>query len=172
MTRLTFGTNYAPCAAIQTIRTLAEENQTDHPDAAEIIKRDTYVDDIISGSHDIATALRLQGDIINIFKSACFEVKKWASNTNELLENVPIEDRALTIPLSIDPDKTIKTLGILWNSTSDSLNFNFHYDTEEPLTKRFVLSNIARLFDPMGLLAPITVKAKLFMKRIWASQCD
>ncbi|XP_055307518.1 uncharacterized protein LOC129571715 [Sitodiplosis mosellana] len=134
MTRLTFGTNYAPCAAIQSVRTLAEENQADHPAAAEIIKRDIYVDDVISGSHDIPSALRLQKEIINIFKSACFDVKKWASNTNELLEAVPAEDRELSIPLSMNPDKTIKTLGIFWNSKSDTLKFNFKYDANESLS--------------------------------------
>ncbi|XP_055306863.1 uncharacterized protein LOC129571126 [Sitodiplosis mosellana] len=172
MKRLTFGTNYAPCGAIQTVRDLAETNEPTYPEAAKIIKKDIYVDDIISGSHDLPSALRLQKEIIEIFKSGCFDVKKWASNTNELLEVVPPEDREVSIPLSLNPDKTVKTLGIYWNSKSDALNFKFKYDTDGPLTKRFVLSNIARLFDPMGLLAPITVKAKLFMKRIWASQCD
>lgn len=172
MKRLTFGTNYAPCGAIQTVRALADANKATHFEAAEIIEKDIYVDDIISGSHDIPSALRLQSEIIQIFKSGCFDVKKWSSNTNELLEAVPPEDRELSLPLSLNADKTIKTLGIFWNSKSDSLNFKFKYDADGPLTKRFVLSNIARLFDPMGLLAPITVKAKLFMKRIWASQCD
>lgn len=34
MKRLTFGTNYAPCGAIQTVQTLAEENQAEYYEAA------------------------------------------------------------------------------------------------------------------------------------------
>lgn len=56
MLRLTFGTNYAPCGAIQTIQHLANENQNDHFEAAQVIKKDIYVDDVISGSYDISSS--------------------------------------------------------------------------------------------------------------------
>ncbi|GFX24770.1 integrase_H2C2 domain-containing protein [Trichonephila clavipes] len=34
-------------------------------------------------------------------------------------------------------------------------------------TKRMVLSTIARIFDPLGLLGPIITWAKIFMQRLW-----
>ena len=39
-------------------------------------------------------------------------------------------------------------------------------------TKRNVLSEIARLFDPLHLLAPFTVRAKILMQDLWAGGCD
>ncbi|XP_055615030.1 uncharacterized protein LOC129761337 [Toxorhynchites rutilus septentrionalis] len=36
-----------------------------------------------------------------------------------------------------------------------------------PITKRIVLSDIARLFDPLGLVGPMVVQAKLFMQELW-----
>ena len=39
-------------------------------------------------------------------------------------------------------------------------------------TKRNVLSTIARLFDPLQLLAPYTMRAKILMQELWAAGCD
>ena len=39
-------------------------------------------------------------------------------------------------------------------------------------TKRNVLSGIARLFDPLQLLAPFTIRAKILMQDLWAAGCD
>lgn len=39
-------------------------------------------------------------------------------------------------------------------------------------TKRYILSAIARLFDPLGLISPIIVTAKLLMQRLWELHID
>lgn len=166
MTTLTFGLNYAPCGAIQTVRELADQNLNEFPEASTTIKRDTYVDDVISGSYSINAALKLQQETINIFDSAGFKLKKWASNCDEVLQSVPAEDREVNIPLALNPEKTIKTLGVFWNTSLDVFHYRINYN-EENLTKRFVLSTIARIYDPLGFIAPVIAKAKIFMKRIW-----
>jgi len=38
---------------------------------------------------------------------------------------------------------------------------------DHAITKREILSGILRLFDPLGLLSPITIKAKLLMQQTW-----
>ena len=42
---------------------------------------------------------------------------------------------------------------------------------ELPLTKRLVLSVVARLFDPLGLLAPIIVPMKVLFQELCVSKC-
>lgn len=44
--RLSFGLNYSPCAAIQTIKTLAQENCSKFPESSQIIDKDIYMDDV------------------------------------------------------------------------------------------------------------------------------
>ncbi|GFW88953.1 DUF5641 domain-containing protein [Trichonephila clavipes] len=39
--------------------------------------------------------------------------------------------------------------------------------TNHIFTKRHVLSQIARIFDPLGLLGPVISKAKFFMQQLW-----
>ncbi|GFY68434.1 uncharacterized protein TNIN_23851 [Trichonephila inaurata madagascariensis] len=60
-----------------------------------------------------------------------------------------------------------KTLGILWNSSSDTFRFKVSPSTNHIFTKRDVLSQIAHIFDPLGLLGPVISKAKFFMQQLW-----
>ncbi|XP_055307954.1 uncharacterized protein LOC129572072 [Sitodiplosis mosellana] len=172
ISRLGFGTNYAPCGANQCVKKLAELNSNEFPQVAEVMKRDIYMDDAITGSHNVSSGLQIQRDLIHIFDSAGFCIKKWASNSEEILAAVPESDREISIPFFINPDKKIKTLGIFWNTSSDTLNFNISYEDKEIVTKQFVLSTIARIYDPLGLVSPITVKTKIFMKSLWSLNLD
>jgi len=40
------------------------------------------------------------------------------------------------------------------------------------VTKRIVLSAIARVFDPMGFISPILARAKVFLKKLWLLKLD
>lgn len=76
LTRLPFGLNYSPCGAILTINELARQNENEFPEAAAIIQNDIYVDDTFSGSHSVDSACLRQREIIKIFNSGGFELKK------------------------------------------------------------------------------------------------
>lgn len=169
LNRLTFGTNYAPCGAIQTLHNLAAQFRNEQPTTADVIEMDTYMDDTISGAADIQSALRIKRELIDILQSAGYKLAKWASNSDEFLQSVPESDREVNIPLSLNEDDCVKALGIYWNTAADAFGFavNFEVPRSDTLTKRIVLSFVARLFDPLGLLAPVVVKAKIFMKRLW-----
>lgn len=70
--------------------------------------------------------------------------------------------------LKLEDSSISKTLGIRWNAKLDT--FHFRFETTEgdtKVTKRAVLSVIARLFDPVGWLAPVVIIAKIIMQQIW-----
>ncbi len=64
----------------------------------------------------------------------------------------------------------MKVLGIAWNNADDKLEFDlskWSSDlTEAKVTKRFILSQIAKLFDPLGIVSPITVLAKALFREL------
>ncbi|GFW56324.1 integrase_H2C2 domain-containing protein [Trichonephila clavipes] len=60
-----------------------------------------------------------------------------------------------------------KALGIIWNPNLDCFLFRIEQQRLTSFTKRMVLSTIARIFDPLGLLGPIITWAKIFMQRLW-----
>ena len=39
-------------------------------------------------------------------------------------------------------------------------------------TKREILQRISSVFDPLGYFSPTILKAKLFMKKLWADKCN
>ena len=50
-----------------------------------------------------------------------------------------------------------------------TLNFK---SMSEPPTKRVILSDISRLYDPLAWLTPITVPDKILMQDLWILKCD
>lgn len=59
-------------------------------------------------------------------------------------------------------------LGLKWDPSTDTLSFKTHVSSIQP-TKRSVLSDIARVFDPLGFLSPMTFFTKHFMQQLWTS---
>ncbi|XP_036347161.1 uncharacterized protein LOC118756508, partial [Rhagoletis pomonella] len=167
-TTVMFGTRSAPFTAIRTMQQLASDEAATYPLAVKVIKQQMYVDDILSGAESKETAVEIQNQVIGMLNSGTFQLRKWASNCPELLENIPMEHRELKQLSQLTSDETIKALGIYWNPVEDEFRFkiNFKAPTGDP-TKRKVLSTIARLFDPMGWLAPVLISAKIFMQRLW-----
>ncbi|XP_037826545.1 uncharacterized protein LOC119614493 [Lucilia sericata] len=165
---VTFGVNCAPYLAIRTLHKLADDIQNTHPIASQILRNNMYVDDVLAGGHTIEEAQKAQTQLIAALDSAGFPLRKWISNTKELLHNLP-EEHLLDVDLLTLPESNnAKTLGIRWNAKEDTFFFNVPLiERKSAYTKRTVLSDIARLFDPAGWLAPIVISAKIIMQQIW-----
>ncbi|GFX39979.1 pro-Pol polyprotein [Trichonephila clavipes] len=98
-------------------------------------------------------------------------LRKWASNCTELLNSIDSDMRLSNASLNIDNDDTVKTLGILWHPASDVFYFKISpLSFEGPLTKRTLLSTIAKTFDPLGWLSPITIQYKTIVQKLWKQQ--
>lgn len=162
-----YGTASAPYLATKALQQLGEDNKNEFPNAAEVIKRDFYVDDIMSGSNDLNETIILQQQLISILGSGGFPLKKWASNSPELLSSVPIQDREVD---SVDIFKSIKTLGIHWSPLSDIFSFKLNQRHAPSITKRYILSESSRLFDPLGWLSPTVVLAKILLQKLWLTK--
>ncbi|XP_044575257.1 uncharacterized protein LOC123259057 [Cotesia glomerata] len=122
-----------------------------------------YVDDIYGGADNEEDAIRVAVQTKALCAAGCFPLAKWASNSPRLLAEVASE-KQLEIPLKEISDASVKVLGMYWNSNTDALQFKYTLPPETPKTKRTILSEIAKLYDPLGLLAPIVVKVKIFMQ--------
>ena len=84
---------------------------------------------------------------------------------SELVERFQRDGRAVTHSLRYE-----KILGYLYCPDTDKLSINkFSTDTQPKLSKRLILSYMAKIFDPFGLALPISVKGKYLMTEIWAS---
>ncbi|XP_021958928.1 uncharacterized protein LOC110854790 [Folsomia candida] len=169
---VTCGTAGAPYLATRTLKELGIRNQRKFPIASEVIIRDFYMDDLMSGEPDVKQALETQHQLLELMNDGSLCLRKWSSNSQAVLDAVPPEMRETQSLLSFDQDSSIKTLGICWNPKTDQFLFQIspQIPTTKPLSKRIVLSEIARLFDPIGWLAPIIISAKIPMQSLWKLQ--
>ncbi|XP_055622493.1 uncharacterized protein LOC129766063 [Toxorhynchites rutilus septentrionalis] len=154
---VTYGTASAPYLAAKTLQQIAKDHEHLYPTAVEAVIEDFYVDDLLSGASNVESAITLRKEITAMLNSAGFTLKKWASNVQVVLEDVPPEDRAVQPLHDLQNEQTISTLGLLWEPTADSLRFKVKLPLPAAiLTKRKVMSYIAKIFDPLGLLGPTT----------------
>ncbi|XP_055590154.1 uncharacterized protein LOC129742298 [Uranotaenia lowii] len=165
---VTYGTKPAPFLATRVLKQLCCDEGRNFPLAAEAIENDTYMDDVISGAEDIQTAKAKVNQLISMTARGGFKLRKFASNQPQILEGLPEEDLAVS-EITWDQDPAIKALGLTWLPNSDCFRFQFDIPMlpKDGLTKRKVLSIIATLFDPLGLLGATITTAKIFMQRLW-----
>lgn len=167
---VTYGTASAPYLATKCLVSLAEA--TDNQQVKSSIQRDFYVDDLLSGSDTINGAIELCQNVKTILSSAKFNLRKWKSNSTKILkEIVDIEDDSC-LDLDLSNNYTSKTLGLLWICKSDVLSFSINIDIHKRITKRHILSIISQIFDPLGLIGPCVVQAKIVMQKLWVNKCD
>lgn len=166
---VTYGTSAASFLAVRCLKQLAIENKDKFERAAMIIENDFYVDDLLTGSDSLEEIIKIQSDVSNILSSAGFQLRKWLSNSRDVLQQINLSNNVEEHCYLQFPDgNQSKTLGILWDPFTDSLRYTINdFSRNTAVTKRTILSITAQIFDPLGLLSPIIVKAKLIIQKIW-----
>ncbi|GFV90049.1 integrase catalytic domain-containing protein [Trichonephila clavipes] len=120
---VTYGTTCAPYLATRTIQQLARDEGEHYPLSASVTIRDIYMDDILTGSSDFQEFQKLQLELISLFKKAGMSLHKWCSNTPEILNSIPEEEKSWDFHCQSSDQKTIKTLGIIWSPQFDYFSF-------------------------------------------------
>ncbi|XP_063358857.1 uncharacterized protein LOC134648296 [Cydia amplana] len=164
---VTYGVSSAPFLACRTIQQLANDEGHKYPKAKTVLTSDIYVDDVVTGSSSLDDACDIKSQVIALFKLGAFELRKWVSNRPELLRDLPSEMcLSDAIAFTEAEDTTVKVLGLKWEPASDSFVFNVQ-PSNQPCTKRTILSEVARIFDPLGFLSPLTIQAKALIQKLW-----
>ena len=87
-----------------------------------------------------------------------------------MLSEIRIQDRKFEVDLDRESLPSAKTLGVWWSADNDVFTFKENASGYDMLyTKRNFLRKIATLFDPIGLIAPYTIRAKLLLQEMWTA---
>jgi Protein of unknown function (DUF1759)/Putative peptidase (DUF1758) len=89
LTTVTYGTASAPFLATRCLQQLADDEQHRFPKAAPIVRRDMYIDDVLTGHDTIDEALELQAQLIDLLDSSGFPLRKWCANHPRSPEGSP-----------------------------------------------------------------------------------
>lgn len=169
---LSFGTASAPYLATKCLVSLA--SSVLDSDVKESIQRDFYVDDYLSGASTIEDTIRLCKGVISTLKSAQFNLRKFQSNNRHILNQIsPCSESNNILDISSTNNNiSSKTLGLHWICDSDILSYSINIQLCDKVTKRHILSVISQIFDPLGLVNPCIVEAKIVMQRLWIEKCS
>lgn len=152
-----------------------------HPKSVEEIRRSLYVDDLISGGTTVNEAKELKEDAIEIFDDASFCLHKWHSNVPELeATELTSEDQTDIEPPSYvkqqlnnpEPNESNKAsiLRLPWDNKEDTLSVTFPDKIVEEPTKRGILGKLAKIYNPLGLVSPVTLEGKLIYRKTCESK--
>ncbi|XP_063541585.1 uncharacterized protein LOC134750352 [Cydia strobilella] len=183
MSSMIFGAASSPFTAIYIKNKNAVEWQERFPDAVRAIMVDHYMDDCIVSLNSVDEAAKLAAEITNIHKHAGFEMRAWTSNNPSALRLLPKESLAEVPVASNDVDvdlgrltAPVRTLGLIWQPVSDKIGFNIGIKGERllpnKLTKREVLAHVMRVFDPLGILAPVVITGRIMFQNAWRKGID
>lgn len=183
---VTFGTASAPYQAVKTLHQVAYDEGIDYPVAAEKVLNSFYMDDLMAGCDSVDAGIEIYEQMNGLLSKGGFTLQKWNSNNKDILERIRaientslkrigqtehanIKDNSDKELITIKLDGTIKILGLTWNRSEDTFEYAVKLPplTTAPVTKRSIISDIARLFDPLGWLAPSVILAKVFIQKLW-----
>ena len=192
--RVVFGVSSSPFLLNATVRHHLERHSDTHGELVTKVLRSIYVDDVVTGSQSEEQAYELYTGAKNLLKTGAFNLRKFTSNSNALQaridaeESVQLSDSSPTVGAAETFSQATlggaqrlregeqKVLGVNWSVSSDQIIFSFGELAEqaralEP-TKRNVISLIGRFYDPIGFLAPIVVRYKVFMQSLCEAKID
>lgn len=93
----------------------------------------------------------------------CMFQRTFMGIENQLLLERAAKDNAA------DTSNVVNILGLKWNLLTDTLSLKTHkiyQPSSRPITKRTVLQIALRTYDPLALLSPVTIKARLLMQEL------
>ena len=142
-TRVSFGGKPSPTIADSCMVKIAHEGKDTHRGAASILSRKRYMDDLTNASDDETILIKDKNECNQLLGKFGFRIKSWVSNSERIGEK----------------PESQKLLGIIWNIHDDTLSVKVPNHDIDVLTKRTMLAKVAKIWDPLGILVGITIRA-------------
>ena len=82
---------------------------------------------------------------------------RWTTNNTKLKRIIEYDFPGYEVP------RITNVLGLQWDTSGDTLQLkpvNYKH-TDSLLTRRMLLSRASKLFDPLAIFSPITIKSKI-----------
>ena len=170
MTRVTFGVSSSPYLAVRTLQQAAKDHGQEYPEASDHIQSSFYVDDLLAGAETPEEAVKLFEDLRTVLAQAGFDLRKWRSNSSDVLQTIPTSLREV-LPVKDLTDchspTHPKALGLEWNSSSDTMAPAIQPSSSYKTTKRGVVSDVSKTFDILGWISPSVLQMKLLYQHLW-----
>lgn len=182
LTAVTFGDRPSGTIAMLALRHTVEKFGKEYPEVYDMIVNNTYVDDILYSTDSVENAFNLMQRAEHVLALGNFHMKHWI-----------VSGQHTNHKINIMESDSEKILGLKWNPKEDKFSFNvkvnfspkfrgvrsgpnwsrmdINLNFPQNITRRMILSQVASFYDPLGLVAPVVLRAKLLM-RLMITTCE
>ena len=184
--RVVFGLNASPFLLNATLRHHIEQYSESDPVFVKKMKDRFYVDDLVAGGKATNEVKDLYEKAKTRMATGRFKLRKWLTNDAALRKHIgECESASDTKQVTrLDDDETYaqsslgiprdnscdKVLGLIWDCVKDLIKYDLLKPVEglqnKQLTKRNLLSTLAKIFDPLGLISCVIVLMKILFQQL------
>ena len=171
-TRHIFGAWDSTTCAIFALRKTATDSMSTYTEAALVVNEKFYMDDYLDSFENVTHAIKISRDLVSLVKLGEFNLTKFVSNADEITSAMNREESETSSSPIKDicngAEQSSHVLGLKWDHVKDTLVVSRGVDRplDKAITQRTVLSFVFSVFDPVGLVAPYTVRARLLLQDI------
>ena len=159
--RVLFGSSSSPFLLQATVKHHLERF------GAVNLGRNLYVDNLHACFNTEQELIKFYEHSMFIFDKAGLPLREWFSNSDLFNARVVKDGYA---PNSFCKD--VRILGIRWNIDDDYFHIEVPIFSRGIATKRSILSDAGRIFDPLGVLVPVTITVRAFLQNLWKLKYD
>ena len=183
--------NSSPFLLNATFRHHASKYDDLDPEFVLKVLESFYVDDLVSGERSEEQALDLYQKTKCRMAEGGFNLRNWLTNSKTLSDQIDLEERRLgkendndktetyaklSLGIKGTDSKCHKVLGQVGDNHKDEFKFEVFKIGKKakalPPTKRNLLSVLASLFDPLGMISPLIVYVKVLFQELCKAKVD
>ena len=171
-TRHVWGVISSPFIACTAIRRIAIDNPINASQlTTNTITNSMYMDDLLFSTDTIASAQQITDESIKLFDCRGFKLTKWSACRSaktiiaKLGEDM-IAPEVRTLDWRTGELPEVKAVGCIWNAEEDTLKINLDISQPSTYTRRALLSQLSKQYDPLGYYAPILLKGRLILQQL------
>ncbi|KAF4514206.1 UNVERIFIED_CONTAM: hypothetical protein B566_EDAN019426, partial [Ephemera danica] len=170
MTAHPFGATSSPfCTNFALKRTVSDFGSDYSVFTTRAVSNHFYVDDCLISFSTVEEAKEFVPQISSMLMRGGFKLRKWISNSVEVLASIPTTELAHpNLECDLPCQSLDRALGQAWDSRTDTLCFRFDL-AARPYTRRGLLSMISSLYDPLGVLSPLFLTPKTLLQNLCKS---
>lgn len=168
---ITYGMKCSPFLAIRCMIELAHFYKNRYPMASRATLLERYVDDYFTGADNEEEIIKLYNELRAMLAEAGLELGKWRTNCPELATIINTDENDECVVLS---DEHASVLGLIWIPKNDCFAFKVELSMSEDIkiTKLVIVSEVAKLYDPNGYMAPVITVAKALIQKLWVERFE
>ena len=164
MTSHLFGGVWCASSSTYALRRVLVDKQVGDQ-ISKVVKDSFYVDDCLDSVQSDAEAAKIIFGTKEVLGTAGFNLTKFISNSQSVMAQIPESDRAKEAK-EFECGPQSKALGVRWDVQCDEFYYVIDIDLSQKVTKRSMLSTVASMYDPLGLMGPLVIAGRLVLQDV------